>query len=173
MIVVFPSTTKVKKIKDAVPHLIAVLTNICIASMVEAGLNENDNIVQSVKVDYFFSGDDLNLILELADYWRYINDGRKPYPNRGVDTKKQNGFYASIRQWVIKKRLQRFFKDAKGRFMATNDIAYMICKSINRVGIKAREFFSDIYDQFVAVTKSFVYETIFKILLEDLKINLS
>lgn len=70
------------------------------------------------------------LIVEMPDYWLWVNDGRRPgkYPPLGV-----------IDRWSIVKRLSGV-RDEKGRFIPRKTINFLRARSIAKYGYKGNNF---------------------------------
>ena len=86
-------------------------------------------LLDSISVQYDASSKSMNV--EMLDYWKYVNDGRKP------------GKYAplsSILSWITTKGLKG--RDKKGRFITKESFAWGINTNIKKFGI-APTFFVD------------------------------
>lgn len=86
-------------------------------------------LIDSVEVNY--NPGDKSLQVEMLDYWKYVNDGRRP------------GRYAplnSIIDWIRAKGLKG--RDKKGKFITNESFAWGINTNIKKFGI-APTFFAD------------------------------
>lgn len=92
------------------------------------------NLYNSINVS--FDPDKNKMSVEMLDYWKNVNDGRKP------------GKYvplAPLKSWIKKKGLNR---DTKGRFKKFNitGVAVAISKNIQKFGIQPTNFYDDSFD---------------------------
>lgn len=81
-----------------------------------------------------------NLVVDFgtAEYWQFVEYGRE-----GKQTKPSNKYppLDSIMTWAkTKQGLARPFRDAKGRFMSTERMAWMMQRSIGKYGIYPSSF---------------------------------
>lgn len=86
-------------------------------------------LIDSISVTYNTGSKSLEV--EMLDYWKYVNDGRRP------------GKYAplsSILSWISQKGLKG--RDKKGRFITKESFAWGINTNIKKFGI-APTFFAD------------------------------
>ena len=67
---------------------------------------------------------------------KWVTQGRKKYPGRGVNPKGQ--FVASIKEWAKVKGIKG--RDSKGRFISDDSLAYLIARGINNSGIEPLPF---------------------------------
>jgi hypothetical protein len=77
--------------------------------------------------------------VNMLDYWKYVNDGRKP------------GKYVPLQplmKWMRQKGMNR---DTKGRYKKFNikGVAFAISKSIQKFGIQPTNFYDDSFDVFI------------------------
>jgi hypothetical protein len=77
--------------------------------------------------------------VNMLDYWKYVNDGRKP------------GKYVPLKplmDWIKVKGMNR---DVKGRFKKFNikGAAFAISTSIKKFGIRPTNFYDDSFDAFI------------------------
>jgi len=96
-------------------------------------------LVNSVNVDWFV--DSQTLEVSMVDYWKYVNDGRKP------------GKYVPIApliKWINTKRFRTKARDEKGRFKKfdAKSMAFGISKNIYKFGIARTNFYDDAYGKF-------------------------
>lgn len=85
------------------------------------------NLINSVKYLFEHRGNTYAVSIKLMDYWKYIEYGRKPgkFPP-----------FNAIKKWIeVKPVLPRPYN---GRVPTINQLTYLICRKIEREGIKAR-----------------------------------
>ena len=77
------------------------------------------------------------IIFTYAPEGKWVTQGRKKYPGRGVNPKGQ--FVASIKEWTKVRGIQG--RDSKtGRFISQDSLAYLIARGINNSGIEPLPF---------------------------------
>lgn len=95
------------------------------------------SLYNSITVSFDPQADQIKVIM--LDYWKYVNDGRKP------------GSYVPIKplmDWIKVKGMNR---DPKGRFkkFKIKGTAFAISKSIQRFGIRPTNFYDNSFDVFI------------------------
>lgn len=95
------------------------------------------NLYNSIRVSFNPSDDQIKVVM--LNYWKYVNDGRKP------------GTYVPIKpliNWIKTKGMNR---DVKGRFKKFNikGTAFAISKTIQRFGIRPTNFYDNAFDVFM------------------------
>lgn len=96
------------------------------------------NLYNSVQVS--FDPEAGKMKINMLDYWKNVNDGRKP------------GHYVPLQplvDWIKRKGLNR---DAKGKYKKIGSyrgLAARISKSIYKFGIQPTNFYDDSYDLFI------------------------
>lgn len=99
--------------------------------------------------------------IQLEDYWQFVENGRKAgkYPP-----------ISEIRKWIsVKPILPRPLKS--GKLPTDNQLAYLICRKISKVGTKAKPFLKPTITDFDLVGK--IYDEVTNLLnkqLEDLEL---
>lgn len=83
------------------------------------------------------------IIFTYAPEGKWVTQGRKKYPGRGVNPKGQ--FVASIKDWAKVKGIQG--RDSNGRFISQDSLAYLIARGINKSGIEPLPFMKMAIDQ--------------------------
>lgn len=97
------------------------------------------NLLNSVNVEWVgsFETGDLGLVVKMADYWYYINNGRKPGRMPPI---------GPIDRWVVQKQ---GFKDVvrgqDGKFIKRKSLVYLIRRSIGQYGYQGTEFLDKAY----------------------------
>lgn len=110
----------------------------------------------------FYDPSTKSIKLEMLDYWKYVNDGRKPGRYAPLD---------AIENWIRQKGLKG--RDKKGRFITNESFAWGINTNIKKFGI-APTFFVDNttnrvekeYEQKIANALNKDYEDYFNSILE-------
>lgn len=93
-------------------------------------------LVESVDVKYNTSSGEV--VITMLDYWRYVNDGRKPGKYVPLD---------SIKKWIRQKGLKGRNKKT-GRFITTESFAWGISTNIKKFGIAPTYFYDNAFQQF-------------------------
>ena len=83
------------------------------------------------------------IIFTYATEGKWVTQGRKKYPGRGVNPKGQ--FVASIKEWTKVRGIQG--RDSRGRFISQDSLAYLIARGINNSGIEPLPFMKLAIDQ--------------------------
>lgn len=80
-----------------------------------------------------------NLVVELEDYWYFVDQGRRPgrYPPLNV-----------IKQWAQIKPTERY-RDSKGRFISNDARAFLMARSIAKYGYGGNSFFDKGLDNII------------------------
>jgi hypothetical protein len=94
-------------------------------------------LYNSIKVEYDSSSDEI--VVEMQDYWEYVNDGRKP------------GKYVPIKPLMAWIRTKGFNKSkTTGRFQKFNikGMAFAVSKNIKKYGIAPTNFYDDAFNIF-------------------------
>lgn len=86
-------------------------------------------LIDSISVSY--DAGNKSLQVEMLDYWKFVNDGRRPGKYAPFD---------SIMNWISQKGLKG--RDKKGRFITKESFAWGINTNIKKFGI-APTFFAD------------------------------
>lgn len=86
-------------------------------------------LIDSINVEY--NPANKSLQVEMLDYWKYVNDGRRPGKYAPLD---------SILNWIRAKGLKG--RDKKGRFITNESFAWGINTNIKKFGI-APTFFAN------------------------------
>ena len=110
-----------------------------IAQLYRDALTEDDAVasgkLRDFKVTCEMSGSFFEVYFHLQDYWKYVEKGRKPgtYPP-----------VSAIRKWIdIKPVIPRAIN---GKVPTKDQLAYLICRKIYRVGIAPRPLLQEAID---------------------------
>lgn len=113
---IIPVTAIVQKFADAYK-----------AQLAADGKTASGNLQNSVRGLVSFNGVILSVVIDVADYWRYVEYGRRPGKFPPVD---------KIREWIrVKPVLPR--PDKNGKLPSENTLAFLIARKIARKGIPA------------------------------------
>lgn len=101
--------------------------------LIKKGKNASFTLLDSVHYQVQHDGRNFEVSLNLEDYWKYIENGRKPGSFPPVD---------AIRRWIqVKPIVPR--RDDKGRLPTTNQLAYLIGRKIATEGIEPTPVMKD------------------------------
>lgn len=96
-------------------------------------LDASGNLSNSIETYFDIEGETYSVIIELADYWKYVEDGRRPGkfppPNQ-------------IKDWIRFKRVVPSAKSSR-KVPSTDQLAYLIGRKIATQGTKATHFLSE------------------------------
>ena len=127
------------------------------SNLLDAGKRASGNLVNSAKAYVDWNGTVLSISMELQDYWKYVEYGRKPGKFPQVD---------KIRQWIkVKPVLPRPGKN--GKIPSENTLAYLIGRKIATKGIKGTHTLADTIDKFQLVKK--VTDTLTRLMMKNLE----
>lgn len=104
--------------------------------------NATGNLSRSIRSIVKFDGKWLEINVNLQDYWIYVEKGRKAGRRPPI---------SAIKQWVQVKPIVPYTKGK--RVPTTNDLAYLIARSIGNKGIKPKPFFEVTKREFGLVEK--------------------
>ena len=99
------------------------------------------NLLNSISYTVVTASDGEPILqINYADYWKYVNQGRKKRNNQRPITA-ENGAVPipALMEWISIKGIRG--RDKKGKFMDTTKLAFAIRASIWRYGIKPANFF--------------------------------
>lgn len=91
-------------------------------------INSSNQLTNSITIDVQRLGHQFNVVLNLEDYWKYIEYGRKPgrFPN-----------ISKLIEWIKKKPVLPH-KNENGKLPTQQQLAYIIGKHISENGIKPK-----------------------------------
>ena len=120
---------------------------------------ENGKLYKTLNYSISNEGIDWVVTIHLEDYWKYIEDGRRPGAKMPP--------VEAIKKWIeYKKILPRpiQLKSGKTVIPSTQQLAFVIARSIGKNGIKARPIARETVDQlnneFVSILKSSIQRDI-------------
>jgi len=162
---IIPAQTKLRALNNEFYDLAKQLTKMVQAAIALAGLDKTSNLYKNALVEFGVSSGDLQMILYLERYAIYVDKGRRPGAKRPP--------FSVIRDWIIRKKINRKFRNAKGQYMSNDTIAFIICRSIGIKGIKARPFLDETQRIMDNAIEYIIDHNLIDILLEDLNQNLT
>lgn len=92
--------------------------------------NDNTNLGDSIRPEIIESDAGLTFNLNLSDYYKWVDGGRKP-------GKVSRAGRESIKQWIRQKGIKTFEK-------SIDQVSFLIARKIKREGYKANRFFTDV-----------------------------
>lgn len=104
-------------------------------------------LVDSVNVQFDEATN--QIVVEMLDYWRYVNDGRGPGKYAPFD---------AIKKWVKAKGLKG--RDKKGRFITDKSLVWGINTNIKKFGIAPTYFYDKAVENFEKVFEEDVYKAL-------------
>lgn len=90
-----------------------------------SGHSATGNLANSISFTIDVSDGQIQLDLELADYWKFVEEGRGPGKMPPID---------SILSWVRMKHILP--RESHGKLPTERDLAFLIARKIGRFGIK-------------------------------------
>lgn len=103
-------------------------------------------LYNSITFKTSITGKGLKITINLADYWQYIEDGRRKYPGQ----KEKRPPIKAIKDWIevrhIKPRPRRL-PNGKTEIPTPKALPYMIAWSITKEGIKPRPYMQQSIDE--------------------------
>lgn len=129
-------------------------------------VNASDGLYNSVRYIFNKNGGTFEVSLELAHYWKYVENGRKAGKWPPI---------SKIKDWIeIKPVLPRPM--ANGKLPTTNQLAYLIARKIGLEGIAPRPLLQrsvdnvwEVFEEFIAEAFAKDLETEIEIILETLR----
>ena len=115
-------------------------------------VNASDNLYNSVKYIIDYGDSKFTLSLSLADYYYYVENGRKAGKWPPID---------AIKKWIEVKPVLPTPMD-NGKLPTTNQLAFLISRKIGIEGIKPRPILSESIDNVWSVFEEFLTEALSK-----------
>lgn len=119
-------------------------------NLIEKDKDQPGNLIQSIDVTIEEEGTKLTFELQMEDYWKYVDEGRKPGAKmppqkamldfikvRGIRPKPKK--IVGIKNKTVKKALKQVSRDKQ-----LKSVAFAIGRSIKKHGIKPAHFFSEV-----------------------------
>lgn len=126
-------------------------------------VNASDGLYNSVSYIFNKNGGTFEVSLELMDYWKYVENGRKAGKWPPI---------SKIKDWIeIKPVLPRPM--ANGKLPTTNQLAFLIARKIGLEGIAPRPLLQRSVDNVWEVFEEFIAEAFAKDLENDIEISLN
>lgn len=121
-----------------IENIVAKFTEAYKQQLISDGKKATGNLISSVRGYVEYNGTVLSVMFDIADYWKYVEYGRKPGKFPPID---------KIRQWIkVKPILPRPGKN--GKLPTENQLAYLIARKIARKGIPATHSMSKTVNSF-------------------------
>lgn len=125
-------------------------------------VNASDELYNSVNYIFKENGGTFEVSLELADYWKYVENGRKAGKWPPI---------SAIEKWVeIKPVLPRPMEN--GKLPTTQQLAFLIARKIGLEGIAPRPLLQKSVDNVWDVFEEYIAEAFAKDLEKDIEITL-
>jgi hypothetical protein len=114
--------------------------------------NASNSLYNSINYSIKKGNKEFNVLLELNDYWKYIENGRKAGKMPPI---------SKIEEWVkVKPVLPR--PNSNGTLPTTKQLAYLIARKIGLEGIKPQPLLQQSLDDVMSVMIEFIEEAICK-----------
>lgn len=138
---------------------VEIVTKAITDSLDKHGKEATGRLKQSVRVYPTIYGQKISLVVEMEEYWKYVEEGRKkgskqPPPETMLKHLANRGYWYATGL----KNLQNFRKDKKGNMVkrkkpmakdkALKSLAYLIGRGIKKHGIKPTHFLEEAVDGF-------------------------
>ena len=121
------------------------------------GINASGKLSNSVKADLRINGTVYEAVLQLEDYWKYIEKGRPKTQNNG------NGeLRRAILEWIRVKPV--IPQPYNGKLPTEEQLAYLISRKIHRYGYEGKQPLHNTLEDM----KDVIYERIEEALAKDL-----
>lgn len=129
----FADAFKGNSIRDILGRFGSKLQEDLVRSLDSKGKNASSSLQQSIKFDVTILGSAFVFSLSMSDYWKWVDEGRKPGKRPPLEP---------IKQWV---RTKAAFGglNIKGTKEA-DSVAFLIARKIGKFGIKPSNFYSDV-----------------------------
>lgn len=149
-------------------------------NLIEADKDQPGNLLQSIgdKSKVYFDKGVLTLEVKMEDYWKYVEEGRKPggkmpFPKGDMkpilDFIKFRGIKGNPKKVKLKNKTVRKAVKQVSRDKALRQVAFAIGMKIKKVGIKPTHFYSEVVtDEF----KNRLKIAVSKALARDIEINI-
>lgn len=125
------------------------------------GINASGKLSNSVKAQVSVNGSVYEIVLQLEDYWKYIEKGRPSTQNNG------NGeLRRAILEWIRVKPI--IPQPYNGKLPTEEQLAYLISRKIHRYGYEGKQpLYHTLEDM-----KDRIYEEIEQALAKDISIDI-
>ena len=100
--------------------------NLYKGKLINDGKSATGNLIKSVDTSLQFSGTTINVVLNVLDYFRWVENGRKPGKFPPI---------AKIKQWIKDKPIIPH-EDDNGRLPTEEQLSFLIGRKIANEGIK-------------------------------------
>lgn len=100
--------------------------NLYKGKLINDGKSATGNLIKSVDTSLQFSGTTINVVLNVLDYFQWVENGRKPGKFPPI---------AKIKQWIKDKPIIPY-EDDNGRLPTEEQLSFLIGRKIANEGIK-------------------------------------
>ena len=116
--------------------------------LADEGINASSTLSNTADVVVELNGDMVVISLQLEEYWKYVEFGRRPGKMPPID---------NIKDWI---KVKPIIPDARtGKIPSAEQLAFLIARKIGREGIPARHpinktVYTDITEQIIDAIKA-------------------
>lgn len=116
--------------------------------LADEGINASSTLSNTADVIVELNGDMVVISLQLEEYWKYVEYGRRPGKMPPID---------NIKEWI---KVKPVIPDARtGKIPSAEQLAFLIARKIGREGIPARHpinktVYTDITEQIIDAIKA-------------------
>lgn len=125
------------------------------------GINASGKLSNSVKAQVSVNGSVYEIVLQLEDYWKYIEKGRPSTQNNGDGELRR-----AILEWITAKPVIK--RPYNGKLPTDEQLAYLISRKIHTLGYEGKQpLYHTLEDM-----KDRIYEEIEQALVKDISIDI-
>lgn len=116
--------------------------------LADEGINASSTLSNTADVVVELNGDMVVISLQLEEYWKYVEYGRRPGKMPPID---------NIKEWI---KVKPIIPDARtGKIPSAEQLAFLIARKIGREGIPARHpinktVYTDVTEQIINAIKA-------------------
>lgn len=116
--------------------------------LADEGINASSTLSNTADVVVELNGDMVVISLQLEEYWKYVEYGRRPGKMPPID---------NIKEWI---KVKPIIPDARtGKIPSAEQLAFLIARKIGREGIPARHpinktVYTDVTEQIIDAIKA-------------------
>ena len=125
-----------------------------------------DSPLNNITVDVNYQGDYYNILFNVADYWEYFENGRRPgkMPPPRI-----------IENWIKVKRI--IPKPINGKIPTTKQLAFVISRHIGENGVKGKHIFEKVLfspkvDNKIKIMKENIANSVLNKILDEFRDNI-
>lgn len=143
-----------KNAEDVLYKYKAIIIQALTDKLIRADKDQPGVLLQSIDVLIHQNGEILSLTLSMEDYWKYVDQGRRPGarmpPTQPIlDFIKVRGIKGNpkkVKPGLKSKRIRKAVRQVN-RDKALKQVAFLIARGIKKHGIKPTHFYSDTVNQ--------------------------